>query len=213
MPIGRSRHPPRSPTRCGVLKLEDKFAEGREYFDDDPKVELKKNGIVEADFTDKKPWDLFPAAPKSPQDLGHLRGFREGVRRQRLFRRRRRRGGQGPSDVDGERRQAGPGQHSRPSRSEKPRRFDQIAQKPSLSPHSARGLAPAEKHRSLAHVRGELPAMPATHRFSRVRHGSRHARTSKILAERADHRRYAEILFCLCLFEALPFANPGEGRG
>ena len=46
----------------GVLKLEDKFAEGREYFDDDPKVELKKNGIVEADFTDKKPWDLFPAA-------------------------------------------------------------------------------------------------------------------------------------------------------
>ena len=43
-----------------VLKLEDKFAAGREFFDDDPIEELKKNGIVEANFTDKKPWDLFP---------------------------------------------------------------------------------------------------------------------------------------------------------
>jgi hypothetical protein len=45
-----------------VLKLEDKFATGRKFSDDDPKEELKKNGIVEADFTDKKAWDLFPAA-------------------------------------------------------------------------------------------------------------------------------------------------------
>jgi hypothetical protein len=43
-----------------VLKLEDKFATGRKFSDDDPKEELKKNGIVEADFTDKKAWDLFP---------------------------------------------------------------------------------------------------------------------------------------------------------
>jgi hypothetical protein len=45
-----------------VLKLEDKFAAGREFFHDDPKVELANNGLVEADFTFKKPWDLFPAA-------------------------------------------------------------------------------------------------------------------------------------------------------
>ena len=45
-----------------VLKLEDKFAAGRKFADDDPKEELKNNGIVEADFTDKKAWDLFPAA-------------------------------------------------------------------------------------------------------------------------------------------------------
>jgi hypothetical protein len=45
-----------------VLKLEDKFADGRKFADDDPKEELKNNGIVEADFTDKKAWDLFPAA-------------------------------------------------------------------------------------------------------------------------------------------------------
>ena len=47
---------------AAVLKLEDKFAAGREFSDDDPIKELEKNGIVEADFTDKKAWDLFPAA-------------------------------------------------------------------------------------------------------------------------------------------------------
>jgi hypothetical protein len=45
-----------------VLKLENKYDAGRQFFDDDPKIELAKNGIVEKDFTDKKPWDLFPAA-------------------------------------------------------------------------------------------------------------------------------------------------------
>ena len=44
------------------MKLEDKFAAGLELSDDDPIKELEKNGIVEADFTDKKAWDLFPAA-------------------------------------------------------------------------------------------------------------------------------------------------------
>ena len=42
--------------------MEDKYAAGRKFADDDPKEELKNNGIVEADFTDKKAWDLFPAA-------------------------------------------------------------------------------------------------------------------------------------------------------
>jgi hypothetical protein len=45
-----------------VLWLEDKFAEGRNFFDDDPKIELANNGLVEADFTEKKAWDRFPAA-------------------------------------------------------------------------------------------------------------------------------------------------------
>jgi Lipoxygenase len=45
-----------------VLWLEDKFAEGRNFFDDDPINELCKNGLVEADFTEKKAWDRFPAA-------------------------------------------------------------------------------------------------------------------------------------------------------
>jgi hypothetical protein len=45
-----------------VLKLEDTFAKSRSFFDDDPKKELENNGILEANFTAKKPWDLFPAA-------------------------------------------------------------------------------------------------------------------------------------------------------
>jgi hypothetical protein len=55
--------PPTSVTsRCGILRLWDSFAKGRDYFADDPTTTLKTNGIVEADFTRDKPWDLFPTA-------------------------------------------------------------------------------------------------------------------------------------------------------
>lgn len=45
-----------------VLKLFDKFAAGRLFFDDDPKNELARNGIVESHFTRDKPWDMYPVA-------------------------------------------------------------------------------------------------------------------------------------------------------
>ena len=44
------------------LKLTDRFAAGRLFFDDDPKTELAKNGLNQADFTREKPWDCYPAA-------------------------------------------------------------------------------------------------------------------------------------------------------
>lgn len=45
-----------------LLKLVDVFAKGRQFFDDDPKSELEKNGLNEADFTLDKPWDTYPVA-------------------------------------------------------------------------------------------------------------------------------------------------------
>ena len=42
------------------LELCDRFAQGREYFDDDPRVTLSKAGLDAALFTKDKPWDLYP---------------------------------------------------------------------------------------------------------------------------------------------------------
>jgi hypothetical protein len=42
------------------LKLCDKFAQGREFFDDDPRLTLKRAGLNEADFTKDEPWDRYP---------------------------------------------------------------------------------------------------------------------------------------------------------
>jgi hypothetical protein len=47
------------------LQLCDRFAEGREYFDDDPLVALQNGGIDQAAFTKDSPWDLYPV-------VGHL---------------------------------------------------------------------------------------------------------------------------------------------
>jgi hypothetical protein len=44
------------------LQLTDKFAKGREFFDDDPKTELAKQGIEQADFSRDQPWDRYPVA-------------------------------------------------------------------------------------------------------------------------------------------------------
>lgn len=47
------------------LQLCNVFAEGREFFDDDPLVTLKRLGLEEADFTktQDKPWELYPIVP------------------------------------------------------------------------------------------------------------------------------------------------------
>lgn len=61
--VWNSIAPPTSiTTRGGFLRLMNRFAEGRDYFDDDPTTALAAQGIVEADFTRDKPWDLYPAA-------------------------------------------------------------------------------------------------------------------------------------------------------
>jgi hypothetical protein len=49
-------------TRSGMLGLWNRFAKGRDYFADDPTTTLQAHGIVEADFTRDKPWDLYPVA-------------------------------------------------------------------------------------------------------------------------------------------------------
>jgi hypothetical protein len=43
-----------------VLELMDTFAVSRNFFDDDPKTQLARNGLEEADFTLEKPWDQYP---------------------------------------------------------------------------------------------------------------------------------------------------------
>ena len=44
------------------VQLLNDYADGREYFDDDPKTTMAKNGIHEADFTVSEPWDKYPIA-------------------------------------------------------------------------------------------------------------------------------------------------------
>ena len=107
-----------------VLKLEDKFAAGREFFDDDPIEELKKNGIVEANFTDKKAWDLFPVVQNFLRIWDICENYVKAFVANTYPTDAAVAADKEPPDVDGECCQAGPGQHSRPSGSEKPRRFD-----------------------------------------------------------------------------------------
>ncbi len=47
------------------LALNDHYARGRDYFDDDPKETLRRFGITQSDFTVNKPWDRYPL-------VGHL---------------------------------------------------------------------------------------------------------------------------------------------
>ena len=42
------------------LRLTDRFAQGRDFFDDDPKATLARFGIEESDFTVDEPWDKYP---------------------------------------------------------------------------------------------------------------------------------------------------------
>jgi hypothetical protein len=51
-------------TRCGFLHLMNRFAKDRDYFADDPTTTLQAHGLVEADFTREKPWDLYPVAQR-----------------------------------------------------------------------------------------------------------------------------------------------------
>ncbi|MEM7584976.1 MAG: lipoxygenase family protein [Acidobacteriota bacterium] len=44
------------------LELINTFADGREFFDDDPNTTLARLGITEADFTVNEPWDQYPVA-------------------------------------------------------------------------------------------------------------------------------------------------------
>ena len=61
--VWNSIAPPTSyTTRSAILHLWNTFANGRNYFDDDPTTALQAQGIVAADFTKDKPWDLYPAA-------------------------------------------------------------------------------------------------------------------------------------------------------
>lgn len=57
--------PPTSVTSsCGFLHLMNRFAKDRDYFADDPTTTLQAHGLVEADFTREKPWDLYPVAQR-----------------------------------------------------------------------------------------------------------------------------------------------------
>ncbi len=42
------------------LNLINEYAKKRSFFDDDPKVMIKKLGLIEADFTNNEPWDMYP---------------------------------------------------------------------------------------------------------------------------------------------------------
>jgi hypothetical protein len=42
------------------LDLIDRYAKGREFFDDDPTTQLEQLGLTESDFTVREPWDQFP---------------------------------------------------------------------------------------------------------------------------------------------------------
>ena len=53
--------PPTSITSAlQFLELANDYGAGRSYFDDDPKTTLAAQGITEADFSVKTPWDQYP---------------------------------------------------------------------------------------------------------------------------------------------------------
>ncbi len=55
--------PPTSLTTADqFLGLCNRFADGRSFFEDDPKATLARMGLRERDFTDHRPWDRFPVA-------------------------------------------------------------------------------------------------------------------------------------------------------
>lgn len=57
--------PPTSLTTADqFLALCNGFADGRRFFDDDPKPTLARMGLRERDFTAREPWDRFPVARK-----------------------------------------------------------------------------------------------------------------------------------------------------
>ena len=45
-----------------LLELIDRYADGREFFDDDPTTTLERFGLAESDFSVEEPWDQFPIA-------------------------------------------------------------------------------------------------------------------------------------------------------
>lgn len=45
-----------------LLELFDRYADGRQFFDDDPTTTLEQFGLTEADFSVHEPWDQFPVA-------------------------------------------------------------------------------------------------------------------------------------------------------
>src|SRR5258705_10397558 len=44
------------------LAMTDAFAKGRAYLQDDPNSTVQDNGILEADFSNKTPWDQYRIA-------------------------------------------------------------------------------------------------------------------------------------------------------
>ena len=51
-------------TSDSFLKLMNDFAVGRNFFDDDPEVTLKRNGIRREDFSFANDWDRYPIVPR-----------------------------------------------------------------------------------------------------------------------------------------------------
>lgn len=45
------------------LRLCNRFAKGRDFFDDDPRTTLDRLGLESADFTESDAWDLYPIVP------------------------------------------------------------------------------------------------------------------------------------------------------
>ena len=57
--------PPTSMTNfLDFLELENDYAAGRNYFDDDPNVTLKALGLQQSDFTIHTPWDQYPVVQR-----------------------------------------------------------------------------------------------------------------------------------------------------
>lgn len=52
---------------CRFLSFLNEYGSGSSFFQDDPIATLRRNGINEADFTEKSPWDRYPMVGKTLQ--------------------------------------------------------------------------------------------------------------------------------------------------
>ena len=62
-----------------LLKLLDKFAEKRQFFDDDPHAELKARKLDASDFTKNKDWDAYPLVGYLLEIWKHTHEFVQAV--------------------------------------------------------------------------------------------------------------------------------------
>ena len=196
-----------------LLELIDLYAEGREFFDDDPTTTLERLGLTEADFTRRRAVGPVPDRRRPVGDLGGDRPLRGHLRRARL-RDRRGRGARprGPA-VDRGVRSRGRRQRARPAGHGLQGRAEAGPSQHRLPHRRARRLAPVQQRQPGAHVRRELPARPAGRDDPPAGRRVRQRDPAPVHAQHRQHRLDGLLLLHVLGVAALCAVRAARRRG